>query len=120
MSAIHENKIQNRHHLNTTGAKMTNNDWTDKDTEIQEDFICGIGPEALYKMTLAEYKTAPDKIAIEDLIRLFNENQTTLVPKRNTYHNRREFFWTKQTETEIPKDFRRRLIEIKKNARLEE
>ena len=68
-------------------------------------------------MTLAEYKTAPDKIAIEDLIRLFNEYQT-LVPKRNTYHNRREFFWTKQTETEIPEDFWRRLKETKKNARL--
>ena len=35
--------------------------------------------------------------------------------KRYTYHNRGEFFWTSQTETETPGDFwRRRLIEIEK------
>ena len=33
----------------------------------------GIGPEALYQMTRAEYKTEPDKIAVKDFIRLFNE-----------------------------------------------
>ena len=27
---------------------------------IQEDFIWGVGPEALYQITRAEYKTQPD------------------------------------------------------------
>ena len=36
--------------------------------------------------------------------------------RRNTYHNRGEFFWTKQAESETPQDFWRRLIEVEKNA----
>ena len=64
-------------------------------------------------MTRAEYKTEPDNIAVKDLIRLFNEY---FLPKRNTYHNRREFFWTRQTEPETPEDFWRRLIEIEKEC----
>ena len=67
------------------GAEMTQTGWSGKETEIQEDFIWGIGPEALYQMTRAEYKTEPDKIAVKDLIRLFNEY---FLPERNTYHNR--------------------------------
>ena len=98
------------------GAEMTQIGWSDKETEIQEDFIWGIGPEALYQMTGAEYKTEPDKIAVKDLIRLFNEY---FLPKRNTYHNRGEFFWSKQTESETPEDFWRRLIEIEKECTFE-
>ena len=93
------------------GAEMTQTGWSGKETEIQEDFIWGIGPDALYQMTRAENKTEPDKIAEKDLIRLFNEY---FLPKRNTYHNRGEFFWTRQTESETPEDFWRRLIEIEK------
>ena len=98
------------------GAEMTQTGWTGKEAEIQEDFIWGIGPEALYQMTRAEYKTEPDRIAVKDLIRLFNEY---FLPKRNTYHNRGEFFWTKQTESETPEDFWRRLIEIEKECAFE-
>ena len=98
------------------GAEMTQNGWTGKEAEIQEDFIWGVGPEALYQMTRAEYKTEPDNIAVKNLIRLFNEY---FLPKRNTYHNRGEFFWTKQTETETPEDFWRRLIEIEKECAFE-
>ena len=98
------------------GAEMTQTGWSGKETEIQENSIWGIGPEALYQMTRAEYKTEPDKIAVKDLIRLFNEY---FLPKRNTYHNRREFFWSKQTESETPEDFWRRLIEIEKKCTFE-
>ena len=48
-------------------------------------------------MKRAEYKTEPDKIAIKDLIRLFNEY---FLQKRNTFNNPGEFLWTRQTETE--------------------
>ena len=36
------------------------------------------------------------------------------LPKRNTYHNRGDFFRAKQTEEKSPEDFWRRLIEIEK------
>ena len=72
-----------------------------------------MGPEALYQITRAEYKTEPDSIKIKDLIRLYTEHY---IPKRNTYHNRGDFFWAKQSENETPKEFWRRLIEIKKEC----
>ena len=38
------------------------------------------------------------------------------MPKRNTYHNRGDSFWAKQTEEETSEDFWRRLIEIEKEC----
>ena len=98
------------------GAEMTRTGWAGKEAEIQEDFIWRIGSEALYQMTRAEYKTEPDTIAVRYLIRLFNEY---FLPKRNNYHNRGEFFCTKQTESETPEDFWRRLIELEKECAFE-
>ena len=95
---------------------MTQADWATKESQIQDDFVRGIGPEALYQMTRAEFKTEPDKIAIKELIRLFNEY---FLPERKTYHNRGEFFWTEQIESETPEDFWRRLIEIAKEGNFE-
>ena len=46
-------------------------------------------PEAQYQITRAEYITEPDVIKIKNLIRLFSEHY---LPKRNTYHNRGDFF----------------------------
>ena len=116
IETIHEKKTQNRHYRTDTGVEKTQNCWTGKEAEIQEAFIWGVGPEALYQMTRAEYKTEPDSIPVKDLIRLFNEY---FLPKRNSYYNRGEFFWTKQTETETPEDFWRRLIEIEKECAFE-
>ena len=50
---------------------MTQTDWATKESQIQENFVWGIGPEALYQMTRAEYKNEPEKMAIKDLIRVF-------------------------------------------------
>ena len=47
------------------GAEMTQTGWPKKQTEIQEDFTWGIGPEALYQMTRTMYKTELDKIPIK-------------------------------------------------------
>ena len=98
------------------GVEITQTGWSGKETEIQEDFIWGINPEALYQMTRAEYKTEPDKITVKDLIQLCNE---TFLPKRNTYHNQGEFFWTRQIESETQKDSWRRLIKIEKECAFE-
>ena len=95
---------------------ITQNGWAETENEIQEDFIWGIGPKALYQITLAEYKTETDKINIKDLIRIFNE---CFLSKRNTYHNRGEFVWTRQSEAETLEDFWRRLIEIEENCTFE-
>ena len=96
------------------GEDITEAGWTaEKEAKLQEDFIWGVGPEALYQITRAEYKTEPDSIKIKDLIRLYTERY---LPKRNTYHNRGDFFWAKQSENETPEEFWRRVIEIEKEC----
>ena len=95
------------------GENITNTDWNGKEQAVKEDFIWGERPEALCQITRAEYKTEPDSIKVKVLIRLFTE---FYMPKRNTYHNRGDFFWAKQTEDETPEEFRRRLIEIEKQC----
>ena len=92
---------------NNPGRRNDPNRLGHKKSQIQDHFVWGIGPEALYQMKRAQHKSEPEKIAIEDLIRSINE---CFLPKRNTYYNRGEFFWTKQTETETPEDFWRMLI----------
>ena len=94
------------------GEDITETGWTaEKEANIQEDFIRGVRPEALYQITGAEYKT--DSIKIKDLIRLYTEHY---LPKRITYHNKGDFFWAKQSENETPEEFWRRLIKIEKNV----
>ena len=95
---------------------MTQADWATKESQIQDDFVWGTGPEAFYQMTRAEYKTESDKIPIKELIRLFNEY---FLPKRNTNHNRGKFFWTKQIESETPENFWRILIDFEKKCNFE-
>ena len=53
------------------GENVSETGWTGKKKLIQEDLIWGVGPEALYQITRAEYKTDPDSINIKYLIRLF-------------------------------------------------
>ena len=55
------------------GENMTDSGWSAKEQAIQEDFLWGVRPEALYQITRAEYKTEPDSIKVKDLIRLFAE-----------------------------------------------
>ena len=44
------------------GEDNTDTEWTPKVTAVQEDFIWGVGPEALYQTTRAQYKTDPDSL----------------------------------------------------------
>ena len=39
-------------------------EWTGKEQLLQRDFIWVVGPEPLYQITRAEYKTKPDRIKI--------------------------------------------------------
>ena len=97
------------------GAEMTQNDCSTKGTQIQENFMWGIGLEALYQMTRAEYKTEPDKIAINYSIRLFNKH---FLPKRNTYHNRGDFFGPNKLNQTHRKTFDGDREKLKKNVTL--
>ena len=94
------------------GEEMTQKDWATKENQIQDDFVWGIGPEALYQMTRAEYKTEPEKIAIKDLLRLFNEY---FLLKKKTHTTTAE----KSSGPNKPKkDTRVLLAEIEKDCNL--
>ena len=95
------------------GEDITDSGWGAEEQAKQEDFSWGVGPEALFQKTRAEYKTNPDSIKIKHLIRIYTEYY---LPRQNTYHNRGDFFWAKQSEEETPEDFWRRLIEIEKEC----
>ena len=47
------------------GEETTDCGWTAKEQAIQEDFIWGVGPEALFQITRAEYKTDADSIKLK-------------------------------------------------------
>ena len=95
------------------GEDITDTNWTTKETAVQEDFNWGVRPESLYQITQVEYKTDPDSIKIKDLIRVYIEH---CLPKRNTYHNRGDFFWAKQSENETPEELWRRIFDIEKEC----
>ena len=95
------------------GENVTEIGWTEKKKLIQEDFIWGVGAEAVDQITRTENKTDQDSIKLKDLIRLFLEYYSL---KQNTYHNRGDFFWANQTKEEAPEEFWRRLIEIEKEC----
>ena len=73
IQTVHEEKAQIG--CNTTNEReaTTALTWTGVEKIVQENFIWGLGPKALYPITPAEYKTDPDSINIKDLIRLFND-----------------------------------------------
>ena len=62
------------------GEERTATGWTGKEQAIQEDFLWGVGPEALNQITRADYKTVPDSIKVRYLFPLFAE---FYMPKRN-------------------------------------
>ena len=67
------------------------------------------------KILFGEWDQKPSikKPEPKDLNRLYTEHY---LPKRNTYHNRGDFFWAKQSENEAPEEFWRRLIGIEKEC----
>ena len=84
------------------GENMTDPGWSGKEQAIQEDFLWGVGPEALFQITSAEYKTEPDSIKVKDLIRLFTE---FYMPKRNTYRDKLRDKTMKEKTLELKKIF---------------
>ena len=111
--AVLQTGTQNRHRTATERRRYNKYRVDRKRTINSRRFPVGVGPEALYQITRAEYKSKPDSIKVKDLIRLFTE---FYMPKRNTYHSRGDFFWAKQTEEETPEEFWRQLIEIEKGC----
>ena len=91
----------------------TNNGWTEKEPTIRQDFIWGAGPSAIEIISKGEFNTHPDTINTEKLKQLFKDYY---MPKRNTYHNRGDFFWAKQEQNETPEDHWRKLVSLEKDC----
>ena len=89
------------------GEDVTGSGWSGKEKLIQEDFIWGVGPEALYQTTRAEYKTELDIIRIQDLIRLFTEYYLpTTTEEISSGPNKRKNIHPKNSEEEYSKSKR--------------
>ena len=91
----------------------TSNEWTTKEPVIRQDFIWGAGPSAKETITKGEFNTDPDTINTERLIQLFKDYY---MPKRNTYHSRRDFSRAKQEDNETPEEHWRKLVSLEKNC----
>ena len=83
------------------GEEIREANWTGKKTSRTRRFHMGCGTGSTLSDNKAEYKTEPDSIKIKDLIRLFTE---FYMPKRNTYHNRRDFFGRSRPKMRHPKN----------------
>ena len=89
----------------------TNNGWPEKEPTIKQDFIWEAGPSAIEIISKGEFNTDPYTINTEKLIQLFKDYY---MPKRNTYHNRGDFFWAKQDENETSEDHWRKLVSLER------
>ena len=67
-----------------------------KKEKIQQGFLWALGREAKHLETRSEYRTEPDNIKNEKLIKLYNRYY---LPKRNKYNSRDFFGQNKHTET---------------------
>ena len=65
---------------------ITETKWNRKEKKIQKDFHWALGPEATHQITRSEYGTEPDKIKIDQRIKLYNRYH---LPKRNIQLKRR-------------------------------
>ena len=97
----------------TDDTVPTGDPWNTKEPDIRQDFIWGAGPSAIEIITKGEFNTDPDTITTDKLIQLFKEYY---MPKRNTYHSRGDFFWTKQEENETQEEHWKKLITLEKNC----
>ena len=91
----------------------TNNEWTEKEPTIRQDFVWGAEPSAIETTSKEEFNTDPDTINTEKLLQLVKDYY---MPKRNSYHNRGDFFWAKQEENETPEDHWRKLVSLAKDC----
>ena len=68
ISAVHEEKTQNRHSRIDMGSRNDTNWLAGKINRNTRRLHLWHWPGSLYQMTQEEYKIEPDKIAIKDLI----------------------------------------------------
>ena len=104
-------KHQKRHCTVTERRRNHSNRMDRKRTSNSRRLLMESGTEALYQITMAKYETEPYSIKMKKLIRLYTE---FYMPKRNTYHNRGDFFWAKQTKRQ--KNFGDGYLKLKKSV----
>ena len=112
ISAIHEEKTQNRHSRTDTGSRNDTNRLVGKANRSTRRLHLGHWPKSI---------VSNDTGSIQNWTGLNSDQrlETTIQPIWNVYHNRGEFFWTKQTETETPEHFWRSMIEIERECKVE-
>ena len=86
-----------------------------KEEKTQQGFLRAPAPKTKHQITRSKNSTAPNKIKIDKLIKVYN---SYYLPKRNKNNSRRHFFWTKQTGTEKLENHWEKLIEIKEERNL--
>ena len=111
--AIHGEKTQNGHHRINTGSRNNTTRLVRKRSRNSRRLYMGDRSRSIIPDDTGGIQNRTRQNSGERPMRLFNEY---FLPKRNIYHNRGEFFWTIQAESEIPEVFWRRLIEIEKEC----
>ena len=96
----------------TDGTVPTGDSSDTKEPEIRQDFIWGAGQSAIEIIAKGEFNTDPDTIKTDKLIQLFREYY---MPKRNTYHNRGDF-WAKQEENQTPEEHWKKLMTLEQTC----
>ena len=89
------------------------NKWNTKQKKIQQDFLWALGPEATHQITKSDYRTDPDNIRIDKLIKPYNRNS---LPKINKDKSRGNFFCAKQIDTKTP-DHWQKLLELEEECK---
>ena len=73
----------------TKKENLTGTDkWNTKQEKIQQDFLWALRTKARHQITRSEYRTDPDNIKIDKLIKLYNRYY---LPKRNNSNSRGDF-----------------------------
>ena len=92
---------------------MTGTECNTKEETIQQNFLRALGPRATHQIARSEYRADPDKIKVENLIKLYKRYY---IPKGNKYNSKRDFVWAKQTDMETPEDHWEKLFELEKKC----
>ena len=59
---------------------MTGTEWDTKEENIQQEVLWALAPKATHQKTRSKYRTQPDKIKIDKIIKLYYRYNS---PKRN-------------------------------------
>ena len=77
---------------------------------MKQDLFLALGHKATHQLGRCDYQTEPDILKLDKLFKLYNRYYL----RKSNKCNSRDFFRSKQTDTQTPDDYRRNLIELQK------